>query len=314
MVNRSNTELKDDGERMIPAFHKGNIMYGEHLGRYLAVSKAIKNKTVLDIASGSGYGTKLMAEHASFVYGVDIDEPSIEYSKLNFSAKNVEYRVGSGTEIPLEDNSVDAVISMETIEHIKDQETFLSEVKRVLKPNGFVVISTPNDKVYPKGNHFHVREHNKASLSSLLKPYFKEIKIHYQVVAIAAAVLHEEDLSKEDQVVNWLLRKEYTSKPDESIYYVVVCSDYKLPEIENEVLLSQEFSHMEQKRIADYVGDLHTQVNNLRTNLDHELSEAQRLTTETKNLKEEIVRLMDTPYHRFRIRIENISNLLKGKK
>lgn len=284
-MTKKTVKLTDTGERMIPSFHMGNITYGEHLGRYMSVLKAIKGKTVLDIASGSGYGTKLMAADAKFVYGVDIDEDAVEYSRKEFGAKNVEYIVGSGTEIPLKDDSVDCVVSMETIEHIEDQEKFLEEVRRVLRPGGFMIVSTPNDKVYPKGNHFHVREHNKASLVTLLKKYFKKVNINYQVVTIAASVLTEADLSQDKGTANWELHKVYASKPDDSIYYLAICGDGQLPQLERNTLLSQEFSHMEQKKIADYIGELNQHAENLRINLDHELDEVRKLRAEMATMK-----------------------------
>src|SRR6185436_11181815 len=96
-------KLENTGERMIPALHAGELMYAEHVTRYEAAAAIIKDKVVLDIASGSGYGTKMLAEHAKKVYGVDVSAEAVDYAKERFSAKNVEYRVGSGTQIPLED-------------------------------------------------------------------------------------------------------------------------------------------------------------------------------------------------------------------
>jgi 2-polyprenyl-3-methyl-5-hydroxy-6-metoxy-1,4-benzoquinol methylase len=281
-------KLTDSGERMIPMFHKGNITYGEHLGRYISVLEAIRGKVVLDIAAGSGYGTKLMASEASSVYGVDIDADAVAYAKKEYAAKNITYLQGSGTEIPLDNDSVDCVVSMETIEHIEDQEKFLEEVKRVLRPGGFVVISTPNDKVYPKGNHFHVREHNKRSLTALLTQYFKSIDLKYQVVSIAASVLEEDQLKDDDIAAGWELRKVYKSIPDESIYYLAVCGDGKLPQLQLNTLLSQEFSHMEQKKLADYIGSLNEHINNLRINLDHELSQVKKYMAENESLQQEL--------------------------
>lgn len=279
-------QLTNDGERMIPEFHKGNIMYGEHLGRYMAMDTIVSGRDVLDIASGSGYGTKHISMSAKKVYGVDVSEEAIEYAKLHYGAKNVQYKVGSGTNIPLDDDSVDVVVSMETIEHIEDQESFLKEVRRVLRPDGVFVVSTPNDKVYPKGNHFHVREHDKQSLASLLKGCFSQIDFYYQVTAIAASIHEESELGQEDAEIKWAARKLYGTKPDDSIYYIVVCGESKvLPKIQGNTLLSQEFSHLEQKKLADYIGDLQAELDNLRQNLDHELKQVKQLTEELKLIK-----------------------------
>ena len=302
--------LENDGERMIPRYHKNNLIYGEHLGRYLAVKEIIKDKQVLDIASGSGYGTKLLAENAKSVYGIDIDKASIEYAQQNYAAKNVTYKVGSGTSIPLAAGSVDAVISMETIEHIQDQELFLHEIKRVLRPDGFLVVSTPNDVVYPKGNHFHVREHNKRSLTALLKKQFKHVRLCYEIVATVAAVVHEDDLSKEG-LVEWPLLKEYSSETDNSIYYLAICSDENPPDVSNVVVMAQEFSYMKQRELTDQIGSLLTEVNNLRINYEHELSEAKRLTIENQRLQKELTKR--SPYLLLKVKSRGLRSRLQRR-
>jgi ubiquinone/menaquinone biosynthesis C-methylase UbiE len=277
--------LKGDGERMIPEFHKGNIIYGEHLGRYLSISSIIENKTVLDIASGSGYGTKLMSARASYVYGVDNNVDAIKYSKKNYSATNAEFLPGDATKIPLKDEVVDCVVSMETLEHIKDQEEFLNEIKRVMKPNGVLALSTPNDRVYPKGNHFHVKEHNKTTLYALLSKFFSNVKIHYQIVSIAATVIEEKPLIKaEDAKLRWDLYKTYSAKPNESIYFIALCSDSKLPRLIPNTLLAQEYSHLEQQMTAQQLNSMNIEIQNLKINLELELKNNKRLTSQLQTI------------------------------
>jgi 2-polyprenyl-3-methyl-5-hydroxy-6-metoxy-1,4-benzoquinol methylase len=281
MTNKTN--LKSDGERMIPAYHKGNIIYGEHMGRYYSILQLIKGKVVLDIASGSGYGSQLMAAQAAHVYGVDNNKRAIEYSKENYGADNLDFIVGDATDIPLEDNTVDYVISMETIEHIGDQARFLEEIKRVTKPEGVLVLSTPNDRVYPKGNHFHVKEHNKASLTALLKKHFRHVGIQYQVVSIAASVLSEDEVVDDAAAnANWELHKVYGAKPDESIYYLAICSDSDLPKIRSNTLLAQEYSHLDQQRNAEHINSMNIEIQNLKTNLELEIENNKKLLAELK--------------------------------
>ena len=67
----------------------------EHLHRYAIASNHIKDKVVLDIASGEGYGTSLMSKIASFVYGVDVDEESIFQAKLKYKKENIEFLQGN---------------------------------------------------------------------------------------------------------------------------------------------------------------------------------------------------------------------------
>src|SRR3990167_2932557 len=160
--------MQDTGERMIPEHHKGNIIYGEHMSRYLAVAGTVEGKVVLDIACGTGYGTQIIAKDAAKVYGVDISKETIEYAKENFNAPNITYKLGNASKIPLDDNSVDVVVSFETIEHVKEYEKFVDEVKRVLKDNGQFIVSTPNDDEFIDDNEFHVHEFQFTELKELV--------------------------------------------------------------------------------------------------------------------------------------------------
>lgn len=172
--------IADTGERMVPAYHKTHMVYGEHIVRYRAAQEIVKGLTILDIASGSGYGSALLGETASEVYGVDVSDDAIDYATKNYSSKNVSFIKGDGTKIPLKDNQVDIVVSFETIEHIEDYKTFMKEVKRVLKPEGLFILSTPNEIEFPESNHFHIHEFEEKELSDLAKEFFKYKKSYYQ--------------------------------------------------------------------------------------------------------------------------------------
>jgi len=225
MLNKvTDKSIDEKGERMVPAFHEKQLVYGEHISRYLAASEIIKNKIVLDIASGSGYGSSLLSENASFVYGVDNDKQSIDYSKRNYKKSNIEFRLGTAENIPLKDSSVDAVVSFETIEHIEDFNLFLKEIKRVLKKDGFLIISTPNDYEFPEGNHFHKHEFYPEELKKLLSKHYKYTKHYYQVTWIYNAILNEHDAQLE-----WLKPiNTYNAAPVEdnkAVYLMAVCTN-----------------------------------------------------------------------------------------
>lgn len=234
------TKLENDYERMVPEFHSGRLIYAEHLTRYLAAKPAIKDKIVLDIASGSGYGTKLLADSAKFVYGVDVNEVAINYSKENYSANNVEYLVGDGESIPLDDNSIDVVITFETIEHIKDYKKFLDEVDRVLKPDGLAIVSTPNDIEFAEGNHFHLHEFEYDELTMLLKKYFKNIDPYFQSTWKYVAVGTEKDLGRDTTGETLNLTKK---SRDQHLYFYLLCSKRKITEkIKHIAALGEHYS------------------------------------------------------------------------
>ncbi len=98
--------MDDTGERLIPEMHKDNwkLVYAEHYLRYQSAVSISENKTVLDIACGTGYGSKMLSKVAKKVIGVDNSKHSINYAKEHYSAKNIEYLVGDAQKIDLKDH------------------------------------------------------------------------------------------------------------------------------------------------------------------------------------------------------------------
>src|SRR5205085_4742 len=126
-------------------------------------------------------------------YGVDIDEASILHAREKYQqkTKNVSFNVGSAGAIPLESNSVDTVVSFETIEHHNEHEEMMKEIKRVLKTDGMLVISSPNKEVYnqrSKNNYFHVQELSFEEFQSLMKSYFKDC-IYFKQSKVVASLI-----------------------------------------------------------------------------------------------------------------------------
>src|SRR5579884_1636989 len=134
------------GERYVPAI-EGQIKY-EHLHRYALCLELVAGKTVLDIASGEGYGAALLASVATSVTGVDVDAATVEHAKHSYYKPNLTFLAGTCERIPLPDSSFDIVTSFETIEHHDKHDEMLDEIKRVLKPGGALIISSPNRLTY----------------------------------------------------------------------------------------------------------------------------------------------------------------------
>lgn len=268
------TILKNDGERMVPDLHKGTLIYAEHINRYEAAKKIVKGKVVLDIACGSGYGTRILSESAAKVYGVDINKKTIKYAEENYSSSNIEFKLGDGENIPLADNTVDVLITFETIEHIKDYKKFLTEVSRVLKPDGLAIISTPNDLEFAEGNHFHLHEFMYNELTDLLKKDFKYIDPYFQATWKYVGIGTEKFL-KTQGIISETITSHSSPKNDEFLYFYLLCSNRKIIEkIEPSGILGEHYSdrqiigdHMVfEKNIEDYkkvVSDLKYRINNL---------------------------------------------------
>ena len=222
--------MKDTGERLIPEGHTQSLTYGEHLSRYRSVLEVVKDKIVVDIASGAGYGTNLIASKAKHVTGVDYSEDAIEYAKKLYSATNLKFIKGDALDLPFEDNSVDVVVSLETIEHLTDPEKFVKEVKRVLRPNGVFIVSTPNDDEYIEGNEFHLHEFRLKDLKKLINKYFNNSKFYYQGSYFAAG-LYSENAFKSEHIWTGVVAKTFGQNTAKAIYFQAIASDETVPEL-----------------------------------------------------------------------------------
>lgn len=196
-----------------------DIIYNEHKVRYEFASQYVVGKKVLDIASGSGYGTSMLARAgAEEVTGIDIDREAVEEAEKKYIQNNLKYMHGSAYHIPFSDSSVDLLVSFETIEHLKDYKKFLSEIRRVLKENGLLIISTPNKEIYQEKNPYHLKEFELGEFESLLKEYFPVCKILKQVNSVASTIL-----SAEGNKANFSANN--ISAPQ---YFVALCSANKI--------------------------------------------------------------------------------------
>jgi ubiquinone/menaquinone biosynthesis C-methylase UbiE len=154
--------------------------------RYKFASKYVEDKIVLDIACGSGYGTILLSEHgARKVIGLDIDFNTIlelqkQYHNNN---NNIEFINGSTYSIPFSDEYFDILVSIETLEHLENPDTFLNEARRVLKKGGIIIISTPlneSESRFTPQNPFHIREYNLYEIECIMSKYFIKLDIYFQ--------------------------------------------------------------------------------------------------------------------------------------
>ena len=167
------------GERFLPWTKEATVAY-EHLHRYLWASNLVKNKRVLDLASGEGYGASILAAHASFVCGVDIDNEAVHHAAEKYRRPNLQFLHGDITRVPISaGHSFDVIVCFEAIEHIQEHEQLLREAVRLLTPEGLFIVSTPNKEIYradEEPNPFHVKELTLAEFGALLEAHFSNVQ------------------------------------------------------------------------------------------------------------------------------------------
>ena len=221
------------GEFFIPHNAEEGINYHaeleiEHKQRYLSILKLVDGKTVLDIASGEGYGTSILSTKAKKIFGVDINPELVEHATRKYDQENIRFLNGSADKIPLESNSVDVVVSFETLEHVDapTQKNFLAEVRRVLRPNGVFIVSTPDKKNYTDRfnhqNNFHLHELYEGEFEELLKAHFGHIRIYNQGLEVSSVILNKEHYLSQKPVMLIPVNNAYQF---EGKYMIALCSD-----------------------------------------------------------------------------------------
>ncbi|MDR3068673.1 MAG: class I SAM-dependent methyltransferase, partial [Cellulomonas sp.] len=222
--------IDNDGERMVPQMHAGTLMYAEHVTRYLAAAPLVAGRRVLDVASGSGYGTHVLSQSAEHVVGLDASAEAVAYAQEVYGTDNNEFHVGDATAIPLPDDSVDVVVSFETIEHIDDYAAFVAEVDRVLTADGLFVLSTPNDTEFVQDNHFHLHQFTYDELVALVRPRFAHVEPYFQAtwktVALAPASVLATEGPADVGVLNLC-----PLAPEQYLYFYLLCARRPVHEV-----------------------------------------------------------------------------------
>jgi SAM-dependent methyltransferase len=188
---RLDVELPWTGERLVTS-HVGDTAV-EHLHRYAFAREFAEENDVLDIACGEGYGSFLLGDVAKSVIGVDMSPEVVDHARARYGdCKRLSFSVGTCSNIPLDTASVDLVVSFETLEHHDEHLEMFREVKRVLRPGGTLIISTPdrlNCTILPKNyNPYHVRELFKEDFSKLLSEVFTHVYLFEQRICHASVL------------------------------------------------------------------------------------------------------------------------------
>lgn len=233
-------------ERYMPDFAAAQMSY-EHWHRYLYASGFVAGKTVLDVACGAGYGSDLLAQSAQSVIGVDISQDAISRAAGKYIRSNLEFRRGSAAKIPVEENAYfDVAVSFETIEHLAEdaQESFLSEVKRLLKQDGLFIISTPDKRAFSDipqhRNEFHLKEFYIDEFKTFLSRFFKTVHILGHKIYPVSYIWNTEGEGSgcaEYRIEHTADGFRPTTQPKSPLFVVAVCSDGRIPAPEASVMV-----------------------------------------------------------------------------
>jgi 2-polyprenyl-3-methyl-5-hydroxy-6-metoxy-1,4-benzoquinol methylase/spore coat polysaccharide biosynthesis protein SpsF (cytidylyltransferase family) len=127
---------------------------------------------VLDIACGDGYGARRLSTIVAEVHGGDIDADNVEHARSMTKEPNVFFHMEDVTSTSFASNSFDAVLSLETIEHV-DDDSCLRELHRILRPGGTLILSTPQNRLgHIPINTAHRQEYSLEQITALCARHF----------------------------------------------------------------------------------------------------------------------------------------------
>lgn len=157
---------------------------------------------ILELGCGTGRGLEILLKAGKSYTALDKNQPLIRehqrnYPKANFINANMPPFKG------VADGSVDSIVTFHVIEHIEDHEKFVSEIYRVLRPNGIAVISTPNKRLRLARNPWHVREYFKSELETLVKTKFKNVEMLGIAGNEKAMAYFEENRKSVDKIMKY---------------------------------------------------------------------------------------------------------------
>jgi SAM-dependent methyltransferase len=165
------------GERTLPDVPDENYWFRRHLAVYEWIGERVRGLRVADLACGEGYGADVLAHTAADVVGVDANPEAHEHARLRYRRDNLRFERALVEEF---DEPRDAIVFLQTIEHIHEPEGLLERFARIA-PISYV--STPNRlTLAPAGaekseNPWHLREYTLGEYRELLEPHFDQVEI-----------------------------------------------------------------------------------------------------------------------------------------
>jgi SAM-dependent methyltransferase len=174
--------LQLTGERTLPDVPAENYWYRRHLAVYEWIGARVIGRRVMDMACGEGYGSEVLSRGAASVVGVDANPEAFEHARLRYTRQNLTFERGM-VENHGEPGAFDAVVFLQTIEHVQDPVAVLRHFRSLLAPGGVAYVSTPNLlTLAPKGaaksdNPWHIKEYRAAEFEQLCRGVFSEVRM-----------------------------------------------------------------------------------------------------------------------------------------
>jgi SAM-dependent methyltransferase len=168
------------GERTLPDVPAENYWFRRHLVVYEWIAARVRGVRVIDMACGEGYGSDVLARSAAEVVGVEANPEAYEHARLRYSRPNLRF---ARELVETFSEPADAVVFLQTIEHLQDPRAVLEHFRTLVGEGGTVFISTPNVlTLAPKGasrseNPWHVHEYRAQEFEALCRRSFASVQV-----------------------------------------------------------------------------------------------------------------------------------------
>ena len=170
------------GERVLPMMQQHDVRdVQQHAARYLFAMRFCVHKNVLDVACGEGYGTWILSWAADYASGVDINKEAVDWANRCYRTmpdSRVRYDVMDAESLYWTPESLDVIVSFETIEHLVHPEALVRSAYKLLKPGGLFICSAP----WNSGSKYHIRDFTKEDLQALVSTQFSTMEYFVQDV------------------------------------------------------------------------------------------------------------------------------------
>jgi SAM-dependent methyltransferase len=174
--------LELTGERTLPDVPAENYWFRRHLAVYEWIGARVVGLRVIDMACGEGYGSEVLSRGAADVLGVDANPEAYEHARLRYRRANLRFERGM-VESHGEPSSSDAVVLLQTIEHVYDPVAVLKHFHSILAPGGVAYVSTPNvltlaaPGAEKSDNPWHLKEYRAGEFRELCERVFGHVEL-----------------------------------------------------------------------------------------------------------------------------------------
>ena len=166
------------GERTLPDVPEENYWFRRHLAVYEWIAARAHGRRVVDLASGEGYGSAVLARTAASVVGVEANPEAFDHARAKYGQVRFERNM-----LELWTGDVDCVVFLQTIEHVQDPDAVMAHVRDLIGPRGVAYVSTPNvltlapPGAAKSGNPWHVREYRADEYRALCERHFGSVDL-----------------------------------------------------------------------------------------------------------------------------------------